>query len=226
MTSEEKYELIGFLGEYITESRRELIDEKLNLRTRYITVVLEDIYDPHNASAVMRSCECFGIQDIHVVEQRNSYELSKSVTKGSSKWITLHRYNEPGADNIKNCYEVLRSKGYRILAASSDPGASSLREYKLKSPVALVFGTEFAGLTEYARTNADEFIHIPMQGFTESFNISVSAGICLYELAGKMHNSSLEWQLSETQKVDLKLEWYRSVIKRSESLEKEFFKQK
>ena len=224
MTSEEKNSLINFFGNYITDQRREVIDEKLDFRTRFITVALEDIFNPHNTSAVMRSCECFGIQDLHVVEQRNEYQLNPGVSRGSSKWITLHRYRNIHNNNIKICYEALRASGYTILAATPDPDATRIQEYNLETPVALTFGTEMNGLTEFAREQADEFVHIPMKGFTESFNISVSAAICLYELTRKLHNSHLTWQLNETQKQDLKLEWYRNVVKKSKSLEKEFFK--
>jgi tRNA (guanosine-2'-O-)-methyltransferase len=218
--------LISFFEECVTEERKALIDEKLNSRTKFITVVLEDIYNSHNASAVVRSCECFGIQDLHVVEQRNEYSLSPGVTMGSSKWITLNRYYDPKSDNIKVCYDSLKEAGYRILATTSDPNAIHIREYKLETPVALAFGTELNGLTDYAREQADEFVHIPMLGFTESFNISVSAAICLYELTGKLHDSELQWELNETQRRNLKLEWYKKAIRRSKSLEKEFFKQR
>jgi len=218
--------LISFFEECVTDQRRDLIDDKLNSRTKFITVVLEDIYNSHNASAVVRSCECFGIQDLHVVEQRNEYSLSPGVTMGSSKWISLNRYYAPKSNNIKVCYDSLKEAGYRILATTSDPNAIHIRDYELKTPVALAFGTELDGLTDYAREQADEFIHIPMLGFTESFNISVSAAICLYELTGKLHDSDLPWELDETQRRNLKLEWYKKAIRRSKSLEKEFFKQR
>ena len=226
MDSEDKDGLINFFENYVTDQRKDLIDEKLNSRTRFITVILEDIYNSHNASAVIRSCECFGIQDLHVIEQRNEYSLNPGVTMGSSKWITLNRYQDPKADNIKVCYDTLKLAGYKILATTSDPTGIHIRDYKLESPIALAFGTEMEGLSEYAKEQADDFIHIPMQGFTESFNISVSAAICLYELTGKLFNSQLLWKLDETQRRSLKLEWYRKAIRRSKSLEKEFFKQR
>lgn len=226
MDPEEIDGLISFFEKYVTDQRRDIIDVKLNSRTKFITIVLEDIYNSHNASAVVRSCECFGIQDLHVVEQRNEYSLSPGVTMGSSKWITLNRYYEPKSDNIKVCYDSLKAAGYRILATTTDSNAIHIRDYKLESPIALAFGTELNGLTDYAREQADDYIHIPMLGFTESFNISVSAAICLYELTGKLHNSDIPWQLNETLRRNLKLEWYRKSIRGSKSLEKEFFKQR
>ena len=224
MDPDVKKSLISYLGNYMTEQRRDLIEEKIQYRTAFITVVLEDIYNPHNASAVVRSCECFGIQNVHVIEQRNEYQLSPGVTRGSSKWIYLHRYRDPSVNNIEICYNHLKSMGYKILATTSNPDAIPIQDYEIKSPVALTFGTEMDGLTEYAMEQADEFVHIPMRGFTESFNISVSAAICLYELSGKLYNSNLPWQLNETQKLDLQLEWYKKVLRGANALEKEFFK--
>ncbi len=224
MTIQDKKELIIFFGSYMTDGRRELIDEKLDCRTKFITVALEDIYNSHNASAVMRSCDCFGIQDLHVVEQRNEYQLNPGVTMGSSKWINLHRYQGEERNNIEECYETLKSEGYKVLVTSPNPQFGNLKEYKLTEPVAIVFGTEMNGLSNYALENADEFLHIPMRGFTGSFNISVSAAICMYELTGKLLDSDLQWQLNETQKLNLKLEWYRKSVRRSKSLEDKFFR--
>jgi tRNA (guanosine-2'-O-)-methyltransferase len=224
MDPEEKKSLINFLGNCMTEQRRELIKSKLQFRTNFITVVLEDIYNPHNASAVIRSCECFGIQNVHVIEQRNEYQLNPNVTRGSSKWISLNRYRDPDVNNIDVCFDHLKSSGYKILATTSRSDALPIQDYKLKHPIALTFGTEMEGLTEYAMEQADEFVHIPMRGFTESFNISVSAAICLYELSGKLYNSDLPWQLNETQMLDLQLDWYKKVLRRGNALEKEFFK--
>ncbi len=223
MTRGEKRNLINYLGEFISDNKKSLIEEKLGKRTRYITVVLEDIYNPHNASAVIRSCECFGIQDLHVVEQRNAYQLKPGVTRGSSKWISLYRYNKEQDDNTGKCIRKLKNSGYRLVAATPDDSSIPVNEYKLESPVALFFGTEMTGLSDKLLNQMDEAIHIPMHGFTGSFNISVSVALCLYEFTNKLAASDLNWGLDEAQTAELRLAWYKKVIKKSALLEKDFF---
>ena len=116
-----KDKLILYLQQFVTERRLKLFDSRLENRTRYLTVVLEDIFQPHNASAVMRSCECFGIQDLHIIENRNAYRINPDVALGSYKWLTLKRYNLPG-DNTTRALVLLKQEGYRIVAAMPHKG--------------------------------------------------------------------------------------------------------
>lgn len=223
MTRDKQRNLINYLEKFISDNKKSLIEEKLGRRTRYITVVLEDIYNPHNASAVIRSCECFGIQDLHVVEKRNKYRLNPGITRGSSKWISLFQYNNDQDNNTDKCIRNLKNMGYRLVAATPDHGSIPVNEYKLKSPVALFFGTEMKGLSDKALNQMDETIHIPIRGFTESFNISVSVALCLYEFTKKLATSNLNWLLNKAQMDELRIDWYKKVIKKSVLLEKEFF---
>lgn len=222
MTRDEQRNLINYLGEFISDYKKSLIEEKLCNRTQYINVVLEDIFNPHNASAVIRSCECFGIQDLHVVEQRNKYRLNPGVTRGSSKWISLYQYHSNQDDNTDKCIRELKNRGYQLIAATPDHGSIPVNEYKLESPVALFFGTEMKGLPDQVLNQMDESIHIPMRGFTKSFNISVSVALCLYEFTKKLAASDLNWALDEAKMDELRIVWYKNVIKKSTLLEKEF----
>jgi tRNA (guanosine-2'-O-)-methyltransferase len=189
-----------------------------------LTVVLEDIYQPHNASAVLRTCDCFGVQDVHIIENQNKYEVNPDIALGSSKWLTMikHKGKE---NNTPDALQKLRDKGYRIVATTPHKNDVNLQELSIdKGPIALVFGTEMRGLTDNALTIADEFVKIPMYGFTESFNISVSAGISLFYLTEKIRNSNIDWQIPEDEKIDILLNWAQQVVKRSDLLEKEFVK--
>lgn len=201
------------LSSFVTERRRELFEEVLSRRTRYITVALEDIYQPHNASAVLRSCECFGIQDVHIIENRNEYRVNPDVVMGANKWLSLDRYS--GKDfNTPDAMEKLRSRGYRIIATTSGEGAVDLDEFDLeKGKSALFFGTELTGLTEEMIGQADECLKVPMFGFTDSFNISVSAAVILHHLTLKLHASELPWRLSEEEHDTLMIEWLHKSIK-------------
>lgn len=215
--------LLNYLGKYVTDHKKELVEKVLAERTRHLTLVLEDIYQPQNASAVVRTCEGYGLQDLHVIEGRHEYEPNPRVVRGATKWIDIHKYSGPG-NNTVSCFEQLREKGFRILVTSPDPGCLSVSEVDVKEKIALVFGTEKHGISEYARRNADGAVTIPMKGFTESYNLSVSAAICTSILMQKIYDSDINWRLNEEEKQRLKLDWYRKIVHRSEILEKEFLK--
>lgn len=219
-------DLYDFLKSLISENRLAKIEDIVNMRTRYITVVVEDIYQPHNASAVMRSAECFGIQDLHVIENKNKYTPSKEITKGASKWLTLHHHNGQ-ENNTLSCIRELKKQGYRILATTPHEKSHMIGDVDVtKGKIALFFGTELDGISDEVRAEADEFVRIPMFGFTESFNISVSAALCLAELRNKIQKDGVDWQLSDDEKAELKLEWVKNTIQRVELIEEEFRKRR
>lgn len=214
--------LTDFLGQYLTDSRRATIEKVLDQRTRYMTLVLEDIYQSHNASAVVRTCECMGIQDLHIVESKSKYSVNKKVLMGSNKWMDLIRYKEVGKGNIATCYAKLKSEGYRIVATHPSSGIS-LDDLSIDSKIAVVMGNELKGISRYALEHADETIRIPMFGFTESMNISVSAALCIRSLASRIRSSHLDWKLSEREKDTLRLDWYRKSLKQPAIMEKDFW---
>lgn len=222
MNKELKYRLLTYLEQYVSENKRTLIASSLDNRTRHITVVLEDIYQPQNASAVVRTCDCFGIQDLHVIENTNEYILNPRVVLGASKWVDIHQYNKPESNNTVECIEKLKNKGYRILATSPDRDCPSINDVEIKDKTALLFGTELYGLQPRTIEMADELVTIPMYGFTESFNLSVSAAICLNTLVGKLHASDVKWHLTQEERQEITLEWYKKIVNRSEILVKDF----
>jgi tRNA (guanosine-2'-O-)-methyltransferase len=219
-------ELIEYLSGFVRRRRLQTFENVLRLRTRYISLVCEDIYQSHNASALMRTCECFGIQDFHIIGQRNLFEVNSEVALGASNWLTVNRYNEPG-NNFHSFFARLRSEGYRIVATSPHKHSISLNKLDLeKGPVSLVFGTEKEGLSAGIFEEADETVRIDMYGFTESFNVSVSAGIILHYLRMKLHKSNVKWQLSEEEKMMIKLDWLRKSVRHSELIERDFYRKK
>lgn len=222
MASMDKKRLVEYLSGFITHQRREAFERVLQQRTRYVTVVLEDIYQPHNASAVLRSMDCFGIQDAHIIENSNEYRINPDVALGASKWLSLMRYNEPG-NNTNRALAHLKDMGYRLVATTPHQQDVELPDFSLEDgKTALLFGTEMQGLSQQALSMADGYLRIPMYGFTESFNISVSAAIILYELKKKLVHSSVKWALDEEEKTDLMLEWLKKSIKRSDLLIRQF----
>lgn len=223
MKYQEKARLVEYLKQFITDERWATINNVINRRSRFLTVVLEDIYQPHNASAVLRSCDCFGIQDVHIVENRNDFSPNKGITIGADQWITLHRYNQPNHNNTAHCYQKLREQGYKIVATSPHYEDVDIDELPLDQKTALVFGAEYTGLTDYALEEADGYAKIPMEGFSESFNISVGAAICLYELSTRLRRSEdSPWPLEKAEKVDLQVEWLKTSLRAADQLVEKF----
>lgn len=215
--------LTEYLREFVTEARWQKIEEVVEKRTRHLTVVVEDIYQPHNASAVLRSCDGFGIQDVHIIENTNEFDASSQVTIGADQWLSLYRYNKPGKDNTEACINKLKTEGFKIIATSPHENDINLNELPISDKTALVFGTELDGISEKVKEIADGFLKIPMAGFSESFNISVSAAICLYNLTRRLRSSGTDWKLSEEEMEILKLEWLKKSIKAGDQLEQKFF---
>lgn len=205
---------------YVTERRKLFIDRVLGNRTRHITVVLEDIYQSQNASAVLRTCECLGVQDVHVIENKSTYGLNKKVLKGANKWIDLNRYRDRQKDNTPICYEALRKQGYTIVATVPDQEAVPYTQLDVSTKMALVFGNELEGLTPYAIEQADIRSTIPLSGFTESFNLSVTAAIYLSTLLNTLRHSDVAWQLTDEEKMNLRLGWLRKSVRNASTIER------
>ena len=181
------------------------------------------MYHSHNASAVVRSCDCFGIQDVHVIEDRNKYNVNHYVVQGSAKWIDINKYTGE-ANNKVSCFTSLKASGHRLVGTSPDSGSRCLQDYKLEGKTALIFGNEETGLSNEAKDMIDDMIHIPMTGFTESLNVSVSAAICLHDLTSKLLSSEYNWQLTDNEKDEIRLDWYSKIVRKSDALEREFLR--
>jgi tRNA (guanosine-2'-O-)-methyltransferase len=216
MTAEQ--ELTEYLGEYVSENKKEKIARILEDRTRHISLLLEDIYHPHNASACLRSSECLGIQDIHIIERKNEYKPSNDVALGSSKWLTLHRYHQ-----TSSCLDTLKTRGYHLVATSPEADGYDLKTLPLDRPIALLFGTEEKGLRPETLAAAESTLRLPMYGFTQSFNISVTVAMTLSRLVERLRESDIHWQLSKEEKEEITLGYYRRIIKRHDLLEEIFW---
>lgn len=211
-------ELIEYLSEFVTPERLATFKKVLYDRTRYATVVLEDIFQSQNASAVLRSCDCFGIQDVHVIENRNSFEVNPEVSMGSSKWLNIYQYNSK-AQNTVYALKMLKKQGYRIVATSPHQNDLELQNFDFKKgKCAFVFGTELNGISKQVIDNADEFLKIPMYGFTESFNISVSVAIILHQISQKLRLEEINFRLSEDESNELMLQWLMGSIREGERI--------
>lgn len=218
-------ELLAYLEGYITEKRKSTFYKVLNDRTRHFTVVLEDIFQPHNASAVVRSCDIFGIQDVYAIENKFTNKVSRHVAKGSQKWLNINRYKEDG-NNTKICIDELRAKGYQIIGTTPHTDSCVLSDFDITKKSAFVFGAEKDGISDYIKEEADGFLKIPMFGFTESLNISVAAAITLQDMTSRLRKSSIDWQLTIEEKKLLYFNWIKNTIKNPDNIIEHYFKRK
>ncbi|WP_159947521.1 TrmH family RNA methyltransferase [Polaribacter septentrionalilitoris] len=214
--------LLAYFEGYLTQKRKDTFKKVLDQRTRHFSVVLEDIFQPHNASAVVRTCDIFGVQDIHAIENKYINKVSRHVAKGSQKWITSTRYKSDG-NNTQICLDNLRNKGYQIIATTPHNDSCLLQDFDISKKSAFVFGVEAEGVSETVIQQADGFLKIPMVGFTESLNISVAAAIILQDVTTKLRNSSIQWQLSEEEKEILYFDWVKKTIKNVTKIEEHYY---
>lgn len=190
-------------------------------RTKHLTVVLENIYQEHNASAVLRTCDCFGIQELHAIEKNNQYKVQRDIALGAGRWVDLYNYNL-GESPTMDCINKLKQKGYKIVATTPHEKDVTIQELDLTQPIALVFGTERQGISQEILDSADEFVKIPMYGFTESFNISVSVALALNVLRDRLEKSDLDWKLNEQEQTLLKIKWCKKILRSGNEMETEF----
>ena len=210
---------LEFLENILTDNRKERFLNVLKNRTNHFTIAVEDIFQMHNTSAVMRSCEVFGIQELNVIEQRYGKSIDKEIAMGAQKWVDINAF-----DSISGCVDSLKAKGYQIIATTPHENDCLMDDFDISKPSALFFGTERDGLSEEILQKADGFLKIPMVGFTESLNISVSAAIIIQNLMNRLRNSNINWQLSEEEIIKKRLQWARSSIKDIKRIEARYYK--
>ena len=213
----------SYLSTFLSEKRLQRIYNVLENRTRHVTVVLEDLYQTQNISAVLRTCECFGIQDVHVIENDNEFTVHKAISMGANKWLTIVNYPKSD-DNLTDCIYTLKSKGYTVVATLPGENSLFLDQLSIADKSAFLFGTELTGLSSKAIELADKCVKIPMYGFTESYNISNSVAIILSYFVEKLRNSSVQWHLSSVEKEEILLEWLQKSVKNPKLIIEKFLK--
>lgn len=211
---------LAFLENILTDNRKEKFLKVLANRTKHFTIAVEDVFQMHNTSAVMRSCEVFGIQELNIIEQRYGKRIDKEIAMGAQKWVDINQF-----DSITNCLSTLKNQGYQIIATTPHENDCLLEDFDITKPSALFFGTERDGLSQEILEKADGFLKIPMVGFTESLNISVSAAIIIQNLTNRLRNSAIAWQLSEEEILEKRLAWAKSSIKDIKRIEARYFEE-
>ena len=199
--------LLNYLESYLTENRRQRFNAVLSNRTRHFTVATEDVYQLHNTSAVMRTCDVFGVQELSIIEEQNVKRIDREIAMGAQKWVDLNRFN-----TAKDCINYMKNEGYQIVATTPHNDDSLLQDFDISKKSCFFFGRETEGLSQDVIDSADCFLKIPMVGFTESLNISVSAAIILQHVTTKLRSSEIVWQLTEEERNVIKLDWIKKTI--------------
>jgi tRNA (guanosine-2'-O-)-methyltransferase len=217
MMNVKDHDLLNYLEGFLTENRKEGFLRVLQNRTKHFTIAMEDVYQLHNTSAVMRSCEVFGIQELNVIEQKFGKRIDTEIAMGAQKWVDVFRYN-----SVQNCMDAMRANGYQIIATTPHDDSCLLHEFDITKPSALFFGTERDGLSKEVLEQADGFLKIPMVGYTESLNISVSAAIIIQDITNRLRQSNIDWQLTDEEVFEKRLDWTRKSIKDIEFIERKY----
>ncbi|EKY05433.1 RNA methyltransferase, TrmH family [Capnocytophaga sp. oral taxon 332 str. F0381] len=200
--------LLDYLQNFITEERKQRFLEIISQRTNHFTVAMEDVFQMHNTSAVVRTCEVFGVQQAHSIEGRYGKRLDEKIAMGAQKWVDVFRY-----DDTQKCIDILREKGYQIVATTPHKDAYLLNDFDISKKSAFFFGTEKEGLSEKVLAQADTYLKIPMVGFTESLNISVAVAIVLQQLTDKLRRSNIKWQLTDEERYSVLEQWTKISVR-------------
>ncbi len=236
MNKIQQEKFLDYLSSYLTENKKNKIENISTFRTNYLTIVLEDITEPKDASAVIRSCECFGIQQINIIENNTRYRINPDVTMGSSKWVDIHHYKASNIPlspfkveakkgdegNTEVCLKDLKKQGYKIVAMSNHQNSISINNFPLENKLAFVFASEGNDLSLSVTANSDYIAKVPSYGFTGSFNLSVDAAMVIHTFINRLKGSNIEWRLNQDEILELKLKWVKKILKRSDLLEQKF----
>ena len=215
-------EQVEYLSEFVTDYKNDLFTRLVNERTSYVTMVLEDLYQEHNCSAVLRSCDCFGIQNVHIIEGENSFHDNSEISMGASDWLTIHRHRQKENNTIE-AIETLRAQGYRIIATTPHERDTYIDQLDLQEgKMAFFMGTELTGLSDEVLARADEFVKVPMYGFTESYNVSVCAALLMYSVVQRLRQTDIDWHLSEEERERVLFTWYKRSVKASKQILERF----
>ncbi|AXT19702.1 TrmH family RNA methyltransferase [Flavobacteriaceae bacterium AU392] len=210
--------LLEHLESYLTEQRLERFNRVISQRTKHFTVATEDVYQLHNTSAVIRSCDVFGIQEVNIIEERNTKRIDREIAMGAQKWVDLNRFN-----SVENCINKLKQNDYQIIATTPHTNDCLLNEFDVTKKSCFFFGRETEGLSQEVIDNADCFLKIPMSGFTESLNISVSAAIILQHVTTKLKQTNINWKLTLEEQQEKRLDWCKKTIKSYEDIMTRFY---
>lgn len=205
-------EAIAVLSQCLLPQRRERLATAAYARTRWVTVAFDSLAHSHNVNAVLRTCECLGIQDVHLVTGGVPLQAYRNISRGALEWLSVHEYATL-ADQLNS----LRAAGYRLVGTAPHQGSESVSVVDFEpagaAPIALLFGQEKYGMSDEALAAVELSVYVPMVGLTESLNVSVAAGMLLGSLLEKMDREGFDYRLNRHESDVLLLSWLKKSVK-------------
>lgn len=191
-----------YLSRFLTPERLAKIEYYAAESSDFVLPVMEDVYQFRNAAAIIRSVEACGFHKVVAMETRNVFDPNLTVTKGAENWVEVEKM-----PHTMDSLQEIKNRGYRMVAVSPEKNAGMLPDLVIAEPVALIFGTEWQGVSDDFLDFCDETLAIPMYGFTQSYNVSVAAAICCYDLKQKLLRSGIGYKLNEEKRMELMIRW-------------------
>jgi tRNA (guanosine-2'-O-)-methyltransferase len=207
MSLKEKQAFYAKISMELSDHKRQLFERKIQHRTRHFSLALEDMMKTQNASALMRTADAFGVQRVDIYDKNERFNVSSGISKGVEKWLDTSFFNTYNEGGVAEWAELLKSSGRKLYVTALNASAKPLHDIDATIPATICFGNEQEGASEELLKHADEVIYIPMKGFVESFNVSVSCGIVLHHLTHKMEEAGIARGLSQEDEITTKIDW-------------------
>jgi len=217
MTLDQKKALYQRFCSVLTPERQQKFEQVWNQRNTCLHLVLENIYQSLNASAIVRTADAMGVQYLHVLEDEHPWEMNRKISKGAMDWMDIQRSKDP-----REMMLSLKSKGFELVVTDFSPNAIDIEDYQPKRPVALVMGTELTGISDVARELADVSVVIPMSGFSQSLNVSVATGIAISQLSRKTKHLKTTFPPTDEERLDALNLWSKNAIYWSDQIIRDF----
>lgn len=214
LTVEQCREQIEYLAEFMLPERLATLRRAIDNRTKYMTLLAENMFHPQNASALVRHCEAFGVQSMHTVQTLCKFNPNVDIVRGTDKWIDIYHHA-----STAEALAHLKSEGYRIVATTPHKQSCTPESFDVtKGKFAIVMGTEKTGISEEVMAAADEFLRIPMCGMVESLNVSACAAIIVYMLSERMRHEVEDWKMTEEEQIRTLHHWLVDTVKDAEAI--------
>ncbi len=204
---EAKREFYEMLSKELTPHKKALFEEKVRHRTRHFTLGLENMMKTQNASALMRTADAFGVQRVDVYDKEERWSVSSGISKGVEKWLDVSFFNTYDEGDALTWATRLKEKGHKLYVTALDAKARPVNSLDPKVPATICFGNEKEGASATLLEAADETVYIPMQGFVESFNVSVSCGIVMHHMTLGMERAGIARGLEPEDELDTLIQW-------------------